>query len=377
MQTDLKYIRKSSMSSILQATHNQMMVKLKREQKTKQAREIEIILQEVKRIAQLSLQHTTGSAILTRAQQQIYNIIENAWNEQKSKNSLVDLEVPFFRRQHYLESGAKAPTIGMADDIFEQELGFLIQAAAKIKKINIDIGEIIVGQESVKTLSMQNIPKELEKKVIDITEKALNNQVKSLKSRNNFKKNITARAGKIDIDTSSIKIEGNAEDEVSKILKAFSGGTFSVKNYSSKNKSSLSGIYIGLGNSNMYKGVTGALSEIFPNTDVQNHIYYRGMQILSGNIKASTQEKRNEIEEIVNKHFIHLRLIYEMRGSGLINTETGKNRIADFIIWNDPTSEKIAVRSTTEILMNEIFRDSRNSLFTDVRIAANRINTKK
>lgn len=365
MITSVNSIRKDRMPSILQSVHDEIIENLKKEEKIEQAREIESILREVKRVAQISSNHTSGSAVLTKAEKQIHDIIENAWRQQQLRNPGLDPTIPFFRRQH-----DESSTISEADDIFEQELGFLIQAAAKMEKINVNIKMLLSGQESVTTSSMQNLTKELEQKMLSIANKAIENQVKTIEARNKIKNKITIRAGKIDINVPSFQVTSDAQDEVNKLLKVFSGATFTVKNYSTKDNP-LSKTTIELGNSNIYKGITGPLSEVFSDIDIQNHIFYRGMQILAGETKNNSPG----IQDAVNRHFAHLRFMYELRGMGLLDTSTGQKRVADFIIWNDPTSEKISVRSTAEVLVNEIFSSSRKKPFSIVTIAASRIYT--
>jgi len=74
---------------------------------------------------------------------------------------------------------------------------------------------------------------------------------------------------------------------------------------------------------------------------------------------------------VVQEHFAHLRFIYEIRGQGLVD-EKGNSQVADFIIWNDPASTNIAVRSTKALIRDAV--KNYTNPFAPVTLSANYFN---
>jgi len=58
--------------------------------------------------------------------------------------------------------------------------------------------------------------------------------------------------------------------------------------------------------------------------------------------------------------------MYELRGSGLYTD--GQAAQADFLIWNDPASENIIVRSTKDLIARYI--DNYTNAFSAISISA-------
>ena len=78
--------------------------------------------------------------------------------------------------------------------------------------------------------------------------------------------------------------------------------------------------------------------------------------------KASYKKRPQVISR--NNDIFHLRFMYELTGSGLIDPEMSPPApldTVDFIIYNDPTSDKIFVKSTKEIIA-EILDNKANKI---------------
>jgi hypothetical protein len=102
-----------------------------------------------------------------------------------------------------------------------------------------------------------------------------------------------------------------------------------------------------LGNTNPFKAMYGALTDLGYDADSAVHIYSHS--------KMSYKKNANIISR--NNDIFHLRFMYELTGSGLIDTETlvdAETRkplgSVDFLIYNDPSSDKIFVKSTKEMI---------------------------
>ena len=125
-------------------------------------------------------------------------------------------------------------------------------------------------------------------------------------------------------------------------------------------------VQLHLGNTNLYKAVTGVVSEVYPFTNIQRSIFFRGLQILKG-----TKRPPSATPEEVTRHFVHMRFNYELRGTGLLD-KYGNSSVAKYIIYNDPSNDIIYVRDTASIILEEM-RKSKSNLFGDITIAASRV----
>lgn len=365
MKNNLKYLRDQSFAKILNQIHAEIAIKIEQNKNDEKARRIEEILRKIKKTAIDLREIKTQSAIINAENKELVELIENTFNEQLTLHSKLKSSTSLFQRSH------KTSSINIADDIFQEELGYLIKAAAKMKGIDTDIKIIIGGKSQSSTKALNKLSKNMQTEILNITNEALQNQAKKI---NNMKfspfTKITARAGKVDIFVPNITVQEDGSSLISEFLNIISGMNFSLKNYSSYQKDTGKGtkkkttdINIHLGKSNPYKAITGALSEILTDPRAQKRVYYRGMTILAG----KSQDPDTATEEQVYKHFGHLRFIYELRGAGLID-EFGKGQIVDFIIWNDPNSEKIAVRSTASLIAQ--YWEDYASAFSSVSISA-------
>lgn len=345
----LRHFHNDPFASILNDIHSKMARKMRRLNEDARAKQIENVLVEIKRTAIELKQGKQNSAVLKTVKDEIVQLIQTTFNKQITAHTALKEPFNLFQRQHQRVQAVKA------DDIFEEQLGYLIEAAASMRQINVDIDLILGGQDIATTATINNLTKQMESQIISITNKAIQNQAKNINQKNpKLVRTIQAKAGKVDIRTAVLEVEGKTDDIISNFLRVISGATFTLKNYKTKSwkdgeltEKDLRKMKIHLGDSNPYKAITGALSEIYPNIKIQNIIYYRGMEILSGQSEPPDSASLSQVQQ----HFGHLRFIFELRGSGLID-EHGMKQTADFFIWNDPTSEKIIVRSTAALIQD-------------------------
>lgn len=139
-----------------------------------------------------------------------------------------------------------------------------------------------------------------------------------------------------------------------RLFNLFSNCTFSVKNYSSKAHTSLN---IHLGSTNIYKALYGALSQTNRSEQEINYIIHAGLR--------SYMASKNKT---VATHFYHLRFIYELTGVGLYDSD-GPISGVDFLIYNDPSSDAIYVRSTADLILQELNNKKKTSLLTGISLA--------
>lgn len=355
MAENLMYYKKNgSLTKILNDVHKQMTKYLQIKDQENQAKEIENILRQIK-ITAKNMSNKSGSNTIDRVNDEILKLINKTFEEQSQQHTSLKKANALFYRSH--NKGTKLVT--GADDIFEEELAFLLKAAADISKQNdsISINMILSGQNINSTKAINTMTDQVSKKMTKITTQAAQNYKVNAERAAQLGGRAQVRAGKIDIKAPNFIVQANADDIISKLLKAFSGKTFSLKNYSSfkevqgdnvlyKNSNQIN---IHFGDSNMYKGITASLGSVYPNIDIQNSIYYRGMNYL----RKITNPPDTSSSDIVQQHFAHLRFIYEIRGQGLFD-ENGNSQVADFIIWNDPSSTNIAVKSTKALIKDAI-----------------------
>lgn len=371
IKNNLSYLRDQSFAKILNEIHQEMTSKIEQNINDEKAKKIEEILRKIKKAVKDLENATTDSTIVNKESKELAQLIKQTFNEQLITHSTLKSPTALFYRAHKSVSSIKG-----TDDIFQEEFGYLIKAAAKIKGIDINIETIIGGQSQSSTQALNKLSEHMQTEILKITNEALKNQAKRINSMkiSPFVE-ISARAGKTDIFTPNLKVQEDGSSLISEFLNTISGVNFSLKNYSSFQKDTgkgtqkkLTDINIHLGKSNPYKAITGSLSEILSDPRAQKRVYWRGMTILAG----QSQDPDTASEDQVYKHFGHLRFIYQLRGAGLID-ESGRHQVADFIIWNDPNSENIAVRSTASLIAQ--YWEEYSSTFSPISISASKFLT--
>ena len=370
------------LSGILNNIHSVMKERMDNQYKNNdlenKARIIESFLRQLKQEPYTFKKNRSKYRILTDTRNELSDILIDTQNELFQQNSALG-GTRLFRRTH---SKFLGKTNAKADDVFEEEFATLITSLMKKRGIlnkDISTSMMLIGGQSATTEAIENLSEETKNTLIELTNEAITEQGKRLgkeAAQTKYIKEIVAATGKVDVSVPmNIEISENGDDLINNFLKAIQGMNFSLKNYSSKtfSKNKKTGKYdyagtrsegeisLHLGDSNLPKAVMGALSPYLSVKDQEN-VYYRGITILSGKSKEPDTASYKEI----NEHFAHLRFIYELRGQGLL--ANGSNQVVDFIIWNDPDSENIAVESTLAIILDRW--EQYSSLYGRVSLAA-------
>lgn len=367
-------LKTDNFTGILNYTHQQVREKMEQNQLQKQAQEIQTILREIKKWVAL-MRNPNSSAIVSNIHHELADLIEQTFQEQVASHSSLKSSSGLFRRSHFfqtktqdgkIQSSHGVKSISGYDDIFQEQLDTLLKTAAKMKGISTTV-PMIQGQQKATSAALEKLSKEMETKILDTTKKAAKElEISVNRQKNAIGTSIVQTTGKVDLKTPYFNVSGDASSFINRLLMAFSGHTFTLKNYATYTSKlrSLDEIDIHLGDTQIYKAVTGGLSEIYSKPQDQHTIYFRGMTILSGESENPDTAK----PDVINQHFAHLRFMYELRGSGLLSKESKASAEADFIIWNDPSSENIIVRSTRAMVAKYI--DNYKNAFSAVDISA-------
>lgn len=222
------------------------------------------------------------------------------------------------------------------DDIVEGELNALLQVMAEkatgIKNIN--LGQKIVGADTA-IVDLESLSSDtVNQLVTNIQEKISKKQTSKIIDGIQA----VARSGKIDVTgyNKELIVSANIAPNFQSFINLFTGVNFSVKNYKGDSQ-----YQIYLGNTNPFKAMYGSLTDLGYDAKSAVHIYSHSKMSYKKN--AGIISRNNDI--------FHLRFMYELTGSGLIDAETRKPLNAvDFLIYNDPASDKIFVKSTKQMI---------------------------
>ena len=240
-----------------------------------------------------------------------------------------------FRRSHSQFMGSRSRG---GDDIFEAEFSTLLNTIleqAKIDNTTIDIqqqGASLIGDLPA------NISKNILNKISQSSE-----QIKKMMIKNKpiLLEEPVARAAKVDVQgySTSINISTQIKPEWREFIRLIQGTNFTLKNYSSRSQTEA----LHLGNTNLYKASLGVLTDVLPE-DEGLHVFFHSLY---------------HAEDLnVMSHIQHWRLIYELAGKGLYtigdNGEEIRLNEANFIVYNDPASDNIFVRSTKQIIVDAL-----------------------
>lgn len=239
-------------------------------------------------------------------------------------------------------------------DIFERELSAIIQAVAEKAANTTSLGgkeyTIRTGQQTGSTTLTDDLIQAFQDKLKEgMTE---DRALKELQSSNeSFQKRVQI---KTDIQGISVEIDASMKGTpIEEIQKLLSQATFTAKSYASegfntqtKKMEALNDLYptIHLGNSNPVRAVYGALTSLGYNSSTATSAYAASSHLI---------EKKNK--NVIN-HIYHLRYLYELTGAGT-RMLTGEYKEAKFLIYNDPATDNIYVKSSAEILA-EVFNDN-------------------
>lgn len=356
-------------SVILKNVHNAMIAKMKRNTAKREALELQSILMALK-IAAKDFNKVSDSIIGNNMESEFYELIQTAYQFQSQYHGKGFQPSTLFHRAD--ARGKRIAKVKEADSIFEEDLAAILAAGEFLGgNTSITMESFLVGGQSsgtratqaYKNMNLSNLAdeaaEELIKKLADIEHKKAATQIGNA-------------TGKIDISGKAITLNYTKElpFSVERLLVLMKDATFSAKNYNSKawsedSKKELSALGLHLGHTNLYKAVTGALSEVQMGHKQQASMFFRGMNTILYNNHGYAEQTRT--------HFNHLRFIYELRGSGLLD-QNGLVLPVKYLIYNDPSSDAIFVKDTASIILEALESASRaDNLLGEVSIAASKV----
>lgn len=365
------YNKKRDYSVILQEIHEGMKLKFKVNNDAQNAKELQEVLFKIKTVA---WNLDNENAINDPVPKDIVDLINTAFFIQTNLNvkghQKLSKHTLFGRR-----SGTA--TIAEADNIFEEDLAAVIAAADMLNgNQNSDIRNFLVGTEMTTT----EAAKTLSEMPNNLALKTINDMAIAAESRYRAK-DLRVAAGKTDVKGFSVnkeliispKLEGT---NVGRLLELMKDATFSAKQYSSKawsitDKKDFAEIGLRLGQSNLYKAVTGSISELYTGVEDQKSIFYRGAWTFIHDY--------HNYRGVVELHWSHLRFIYELRGSGLGSVSNQNwSSVAEtkYLIYNDNSSPNIFVKDTASLILEALDDSMRGrNLFGIIHISASKVNS--
>lgn len=348
-------------SNILQDVHDAMLAKMRTRTLKKDALELQTILQEIK-LASKDFYNLDKSVIGNEMYSQYYELIDKAHTIQMSTHGGKLKASTLFQREHTrkkLKTGA--------DDIFEEDLAAILAAGNWMgtgEKGNIKT--YLIGGQSAGTKGSNFLNEELK----NTTEILLKQLAEKEKKRISTK--VRKATGKVDVTGQNITLDFKypIPFKVERLMTLMKDATISAKNYTSRtgntlDSKELSHIGLHMGATNLYKAVTGALSEIRMGHKQQTSFFFRGINTILNDSHGNG--------DLAKQHFSHLRFIYEIRGSGLLGSD-GLVMPVKFLIYNDPYSDAIFVKDTASLILENIEKST--NLFNTIIITANKVESK-
>ena len=356
-------------SAVLKKIHNNVESNLQKGVLAKEAFELQSLLSEIKKTARL-LEKEPVSPEEEILINQYRDLIEDAvWlqNNVRSVNKNRQLKTTsFFRRKN------KTKTINGVDNIFEEELAAFTTALDKYFGERNNITDYLSGSEGANVAAAKDLTADTERIFLDTTKEVADKLGKKME----IKKIAVDKSQKVDNKSITANIDVSFqydENKIKRLAYYMKDATFTDKQYTrwgkNQNLNDYAKVQLHLGNTSLYKSVTGIISEVYSSTNIQRGIYYRGLQILKG-----TKKPPSATPEEVITHFTHMRFNFELRGTGLIDN-FGNSIIAKYIIYNDPDSDIIYVRDTASIILEEL-QKNRSNLFGDITLSASRVKSK-
>lgn len=234
----------------------------------------------------------------------------------------------------------------MAVDPFEEELAGVLAAVTNAVSIdNEDLGRenFVVGSD-LATIA-NNMLDAASGKILGKLSAGTTQQVQQRGSSPYT--TVAARQGKIDVQGITVEVSADANPYLVKMYDLLKDATFSAKNYRGEyfNKSTMKTMpgsaTLHLGNSSAYKAYYGVLNDLgASDADIKNSFP-----------RAYNSWKRYNTPE-VGRYIYGIRQVYELIGAGLVY-EGGKSLgNVKYLVYNEPDSDMIYVRSTAEIIQS-------------------------
>ena len=145
--------------------------------------------------------------------------------------------------------------------------------------------------------------------------------------------------GKIDVRGYNVQVKANANERLLLIYDLLKDATFSAKSYASmtwdEKVSSITSL--NLGKAHYYRAFSGPLLGLGYDKKTTDSAIFAGRNALDNDVSVA-------------QHFYHLRYIYELTGSGIVYNNGQFLGEVKYLIYNDPATDNIYVKSTSEIL---------------------------
>ena len=354
-------------SALLLKIHNKIQNNLIRDSLTTEALEIQNILQEIKYTAK-KMESPPIDAVEQKLVDEYKDFIneiieiENAARASSGKARSLK-SAALFRRSN------KTKTIDGVDNIFEEEFAALEAALEKHFGGSGKIYSFLGGTQSADVASMKDLTEDIKRKIVDSVQETADKLGAKYKAKDLLKgrsQKIDNRGLNIDLEV-GINLDTNKLNRLAYYLK---DATFTDKQYSRwghEGLRSLTGVQLHLGNTMLYKAITGVISEVYKSTNTQREIFFRGLAILN-----DKDENHSATPAEVNVHFAHMRFNYELRGTALLDAN-GNSMIAKYIIYNDPNGDTLYVRDTASLIVEEMNKNKHSNLFGNVVMSASRV----
>lgn len=248
-----------------------------------------------------------------------------------------------------------------SDDIFEAELAAVI-AAIEAKATGKDISIKSIQNKLVGSDSLNIMVSDLSEECIEALREVESEKIQKLAKGgvDDIVGRTVERSGKSDVK--GIMVHSQLDPKWEELFRLFEGRTFSVKNYNALNKDV---VMLSLGSTMYRKAIMGALGSLGYSHKAIEQMFWQG--IASGG-------KNGQPSPEVAKHWYHLQYGYELMGLGLgkvVNEEFEEAQQVDFFIYNDPSSGAVVVRSTAQMLLNEINKENvHNNFVKSIRFSS-------
>lgn len=363
----IKYDRHQSLDSFLNGVHQEMKMKYAIQQKASNdkidAQKIENFLRLFKKAAK-----NPKSEIEEGLNEEVQEILDMALkNQSKMRKRKLTSTKQFFHRSHTNTKTSKG-----FDDIFEEEFAALMQAFLD-KTMGQGSAIKVMAHEEINTplFEMFNAGSSSSREFMNHYQEKVKKIVKenAVDTRNEMFTGVEFKSGKTDIRIEGFNIEGvvstNLRPEWQEVIPLLQNANFSLKNYSSSEWTGPKGHQtlitelggdIHLGNTNVYKAITSALISLGVNFEDTQSVFYRGYW---GTVKYGRQ----------HSHLYHLRFLYELSGAGAITKDGKAATNVNYLIFNDPMSDNIYVKSVAELISDMLENSQGSGLFSNVKIS--------
>lgn len=342
---------KLNLASALNRAHKQLFANLQLEETAKKdrivAQQLQIVLQTIKR----KQMPETSDPMLASLAEQAMELIEPSAQIFNAGRKGSNLSTNLFRRTHSVKTSYGG------DDILEEEFAAVIAALESAGTgRSVSLSSHLVGSE-VANIAETELSEAMQKTMQRLLQRFNKTTDNALYTKP------VARSGKADVTGLELSLTADVAPEWEQLFSLFQGRTFSLKNYSSYSQT----LEIHLGNTDVYKALYAVLSAAgFIDSEIQEILIHGFNSII----------KPGQNAEIASLHFYHMRYIYELTGVGLY-ADGEKLSGVDFLIYNDPGSDNIFVRSTADIILEMIDVKNntlRQSLFSNISIPKARFN---